>query len=401
MKKIVLIFTILTLLAGGTGLGFYWGQQMPRRIIISDAINRESALAPANFNTFWEAWQKLNNNYLKDEDISPENKTYGAIRGLVGALNDPYSQFFSPEDTKKFQEDVQGNFGGIGAELGMRQNKLLVIAPLKNTPAERAGLKAGDQILQVNSSSTEGVQIDEAVGWIRGPQGTRVKLLMYRDSWEKPKEIEITRGLIRIPTLDWEMKGEVAYIQLYSFNANAENLFYDAVLKMSEAKNVRGIVLDLRNNPGGYLQTAVNLAGWFLPRNTLVVSEVGREGGGASRMRAMGNEALAGIPTVVLINGGSASASEILAGALRDQRKIKLVGEKSFGKGTVQELFDLSDDSSLKITIAHWVLPSGKILEEGGLVPDVEVELKEEDVQAKKDPQLDKALELVGQEISK
>ena len=399
MRKILLFLSVPVVILIVFGLGFQFGQLSPREIVIKDAVNRTDSRVTANFDTFWEAWQAINDKYLKSDTVKPEDKVYGATQGLVSSLGDPYSQFFSPAESRKFEEDVQGNFGGIGAELGIRKERLVVIAPLKNTPAMRAGLIAGDYIVAVNSSSTDGVSIDKAVSWIRGKKGEKVKLTVFRDTWERSKDIEIVRDTIEVPTLDWEMRGDTAYIQLYSFNANATSLFYDAVLGVSQ-KGAKAVVLDLRNNPGGYLQVAVDLAGWFVPKGTLVVSEEGRTGE-PEKLYARGNAALLDTPVVVLINQGSASASEILAGALRDQRKIKLVGEKSFGKGTVQELVNLHDESSMKITIAHWVLPSGKILEDGGLVPDVEVKMTDEDIENKRDPQLEKALEMAKELINK
>ena len=255
-------------------------------------------------------------------------------------------------------------------------------------------------ILSINSTSTEGMNVDEAVRFIRGPKNTQVTLTILREGWDKPKDFKITRDTITVPTLDFTMKGrDIAYVQLYTFNANADYLFYNAVSK-AISNSAKGMILDLRNDPGGYLDVAVDLGGWFFPKNTLVVKEESRNGGG-DELRANGNAALANLPVVVLINGGSASASEILAGALRDNRKIKLIGEKSFGKGTVQQLIPMPDGSTIKLTIAHWVLPSGKILENGGLIPDIEVKMSDDDMKNKKDPQLDKAIEVIKEEIAK
>lgn len=249
----------------------------------------------------------------------------------------------------------------------------------------------------INSSSTEGISVDEAVKWIRGPENTEVKLTILRDDWEKPREFKIVRATIEVPTLDYEVKDGIVQVKLYSFNANADRVFYDAMIN-TIPQGAKGMVLDLRNNPGGYLEVAVQLAGWFLDRGTLVVSEVSRSNS-KEDFKANGNAALAKFPVVVLINQGSASASEILAGALRDQRKIKLVGEQSFGKGTVQQVMPLKDNSSLKITVAHWVLPSGQILEGNGLKPDIEVKITEGDITNKRDPQLEKAIEALKQEM--
>ncbi len=270
---------------------------------------------------------------------------------------------------------------------------------MKDTPASRAGILAGDQILKINSSSTDGITIEKAVSLIRGPEGTEVILTIFREGWSKTKDFKMVRANIVVPTLEVEtVNDHITHLSLHGFNGNAEPLFYQAMLK--ELRNgSRGLILDLRNDPGGFLEVAVNLAGWFLPKGSLVVSEAGTVKP-SQDFRAVGNAMLVNFPVVALVNGGSASAAEILAGALRDVRHIKLVGETSFGKGTVQELQHLRDGSSIKVTVAHWVLPSGQILENGGLKPDVEVKLTDEDIANKKDPQLNKAIEVLKQEIA-
>ncbi len=379
------------LAAGGFWAGWAAGSGHPQVITISGIRNATSTVA--DMDAFWQTWQAIDENHLKAPGISAQDRVTGAIKGLVGSLKDPYSEYFTAPEARKFREDVRGNFGGIGAELGIRKDILTVIAPMKDTPAERAGLKAGDMILKIQATSTQDLSVDEAVSYIRGPVDSTVTLNVFRQGWEKPKDFTLTRAVIQIPTLDFSMKGDIAYVQLYSFNANAGPLFAAAVRK-AQAQGAQGMVLDLRNNPGGYLDVAVDLAGWFLPENSLVVSEESRIAP-KEEFRADGNAALADLPVAVLVNGGSASASEILAGALRDNRGIKLVGETSFGKGTVQDTFPMAGNASLKLTIAHWVLPSGKVLENGGLKPDVEVGLSDQDLENKKDPQLDKALEVV------
>jgi len=404
-KKIVLwVLTALlvaALLGSGFALGFRYGKMFPQTIIVSEVSNTSSGQpTDVSFGTFWQAWDTINKNYLKAGKISAQDKVYGAISGLVDSLKDPYSVFLSPKDNEKFHEDVRGNFGGIGAEIGIKKNQLVVVAPLKDTPSMKAGLKAGDAILSINSSSTEGMTTDDAVKLIRGPEGTQVTLTIMRESWDKPKDFKITRGAITVPTLDFAIKdGNIAYVQLYTFNSNVGYLFYNAVSKAISG-GAKGMILDLRNDPGGYLDVAVDLGGWFFPRNTLIVKEESRNGD-TEELKASGNAVLADFPVVVIINGGSASASEILAGALRDNRGVTLIGEKSFGKGTVQELIPLIGGSTIKLTIAHWVLPSGKILENGGLVPDIEVKMTDDDIKNKKDPQLDKAIEVIKSEIAK
>jgi carboxyl-terminal processing protease len=394
----LVVIAVAALFGSGFLFGFRYGEKFPQTLIIKGVANLEAGKPPpVDFSAFWQAWQLIHENYLNDKEVSDQERVYGAIQGLVRSLNDPHSEFFNPLESKKFEEDIRGDFGGIGIEIDVRKNQLMVIAPLKNTPASRAGLKAGDKILMINSSSTEGISVEQAVKWIRGPENTEVKLLILRDEWEKPQEFKITRATIEVPTLDYEVKDGIVHIKLYSFNANANKVFYDAMIN-TIPQGARGMILDLRNNPGGYLEVAVQLAGWFLERGTLVVSEVSRSEA-KEDFRANGNAALVKFPVVVLINQGAASASEILAGALRDQRKIKLVGEQSFGKGTVQQVLPLKDNSSLKITVAHWVLPSGQILEGNGLKPDIEVKMTEEDLTNKRDPQLDKAIEILKREI--
>ncbi|MBI1838714.1 MAG: S41 family peptidase, partial [Candidatus Colwellbacteria bacterium] len=261
--------------------------------------------------------------------------------------------------------------------------------------------RAKDKILKIDDTVTNDLTVDEAVKLIRGDIGTRVVLNIFRDEWEKSKDIEIIRAKVDVPTVDWSIKdGGVLYLQLYNFNGNTGLVFYKTMMDALSKGGIRGIVLDLRNNPGGYLDIAVDLAGWFLEKGDIVAKE--RFADGQERIfKANGNKALKGIPLVALINGGSASASEILAGALKVNRGIKLIGEKSFGKGTVQELQELKDGSTLKITIANWLLPDNSMIEKIGLTPDVEIKLTDEDFEAKKDPQLDKALEILRAEIAK
>lgn len=407
-KKITSIgLGVAALLVIAGAATFSWGvsvgEKHPKIITVQGVAGIESPEdqnITADFGTFWQVWDYIRTAHLQGGKVNDQSKVYGAIRGLVGSLDDPHSEFFSPENNKKFQEDIRGNFGGIGAEIGIRKNQLVVVAPLKDSPSSRAGLKPADKILKINSTSTADLTVDAAVRLIRGPEGTNVTLTIDRDAWEKPKEITITRATILIPTLDYEMKDDIAYLKLYSFNANTTPLFQKAALEIA-ANNARGMVLDLRNNPGGYLGVALDIAKWFFEDGTLIVKEEGKKEREADNQefKTRGRGILADLPVVVIMNEGSASASEILAGALRDNRKVKLVGEKSFGKGTVQEIMELNDGSSLKLTVAHWVLPSGQVLENEGLKPDIEVKITDEDAENNRDPQLDKALEILRSQI--
>lgn len=390
----IALVAAIALVTSGFWLGWSEGRRSPAAV---DTISPASTTA--DFGTFWEAWDVINNNYLRNPSTTDQGKVQGAIKGLVDSLGDPYSEFFSPQVNQQFQQNITGNFGGIGAQLGMDpQGNLVVIAPLKGTPAERAGLKPEDEIVAIDATSTQGMSVDDAVSVIRGVEGTKVTLSILRTGWTKPQDFTIVRENIQVPNVEFEMKGQVAHITLAEFTQDSNALFYQALVK-ALAANAKGIVLDLRDDPGGYLEVAVNLAGYFLKPGTPIVKEVGRTVP-EQDYAATGDGALADFPMVILINGGSASAAEILAGALHDDRGIKLVGEKSFGKGTVQELESLSDGSAIKLTVAHWVLPSGRILDHDGIKPDYEVSITDDDIKNKRDPQLDKAVEVLNAEIS-
>jgi carboxyl-terminal processing protease len=401
MKKslatISIIISVTILVAGAFFIGFKAGARFPQNIEITEVsgINSESNLS-ADFTVFWQAWDKIKKLHISEEKISTQDKIYGAISGMIASLGDPYSQFFNPEDGKKFEEDVEGRFGGIGAEIGIRKDQLTIISPLKNSPASKSGLKPGDKIIEIDKKSSYDLTIDQAVSVIRGPIGSIVNLLIFRDGWEKPKEFSIKRATVIVPTVELEMIDKIAHLSLYSFNQNTLPLVQEEI-NNALSQNAKGIILDLRNNPGGYLDVSINLAGAFLKKDSIIVKEEARIKEDSRTYKATKDGELKDFPIVILINNGSASASEILAGALHDNRKIKLIGEKTYGKGTVQTLEELKDGSKLKITIAHWVLPSGKILEGDGISPDIEV--KESD-DPEKDLQLDKALEVIKKEIN-
>lgn len=395
---------IIVLFGGGYFFGFVVGQETPKTIMVQGVSNLQGDASQAiDFSVFWQAWDILGREHLKHAEANDQKKVYGAIRGLVQSVGDPYTQYFTPADNTRFKEDVGGSFGGIGAELGMRDEGLTIIAPLKNTPASRAGLKSGDLIIKINSTSTENIQIDEAISFIRGPQNSTVTLSVFRKSWGKTKDFILNREEITLPTLDSEVLDEnILYVHLHSFNALANKKLGETLQETLSQKPIGGIILDLRDNPGGYLEMAVAMANWFLPKGTLVVTEQGLKG--KEEFRAEKEPPLKTIPIVVLINKGSASASEILAGALQAHKRAVLVGEQSYGKGTVQELKPLKDGSAIKMTVAHWVLPGGQILEGNGLKPDYVVTIPEELLNSsssqKIDPQLNKAKEIIKPKIT-
>jgi len=393
-KILVPILIIISLAVGFIG-GSYFQLHKISVPIVGDLINKEVG-QPKNvdFSTFWTAWNLLQSKYVDKSKLNTEDMVYGAIDGMVKAVGDPYTVFFKPKESKEFSEQISGSFSGIGIEIGLRDNVLTVIAPIKNTPAARAGLLAGDKILKINDKSTEGMKIDEAVSLIRGPKGTTVRLTYTREKMPSPTEITITRDVIKVPAVDWKMLNDnTAYIEISIFNGNLDSEFQKTADEIV-ASGANRIILDLRNDPGGLLDSAINIAGYFLDPNKVVTIEKFSDGT-EQPFQTAANGKLKNYPLVVLINKGSASASEILAGALRDNRGVTVVGETSFGKGSVQELAELPQKASLKITIAKWLTPSGTSINENGIKPDIEVKMTEEDTKAGKDPQLDKARELI------
>ncbi len=389
-KKAISIFLISLFLIGGVfTLGLFIG--------ISNGKSQCPVCQPQDldFSLFWEAYGKLKEEFVNPEKFNTQKIIYGAISGMVKSLDDPYTVFFPPEETKRFMEDVQGAFEGVGMEIGTRKGQLQVIAPLEGTPAQKAGLRAGDKIIKVGDTSTSDLTVDEAVNLIRGPKGSEVTLTVFRDAWDESKEIKIVRELIAVSSLKWEMKDDnIAYIRLYHFSEKANSDFRTAAVEIL-ASPAQKIVLDLRNNPGGYLEVAQEIAGWFLKKEQVVVIEDFGEGKEKKEYKSRGNASFSEYPIVILTNQGTASASEILAGALRDNRSTLIIGEKSFGKGSIQELEELREGSSLKITIAKWLTPNGKGLTDVGLEPDIKVEITDEDYKQEKDPQLDKAIEVI------
>ena len=399
-KKYYFIFITIILIATAFITGFYFGKFQQPRITPSDTIiiNRELGQPETvDFSLFWQVLKSLEENYVDKDKIDYKEVLYGAISGMTESLEDPYTVFMKPEKTESFLESVEtgGSFEGVGMEIGIKKGKLTVIAPLENTPAERAGIKAGDKILKIDDISTEDILLEEAVNLIRGKKGTKVVLTISREGLSEPKEITIIRDVIQIPVIKWEeLDNKIAYIKIYHFTGNLPEKFKNVVSETLSHKSEK-IILDLRNNPGGYLETAVDIASWFIPRGELVAIEEFRDQQ-QDFYRSKGYKGIAHLPLVVLINEGSASASEIVAGALRDIRNITLIGEKSFGKGSVQTLKKFQDGSSLKVTVAKWLTPSGVSINEEGLTPDIEVELTDEDFNNDLDPQLEKAIEFLN-----
>ncbi len=347
-----------------------------------------------DFSLFWQVWALLREKYV-DQPISDQDLFYGALQGLVYGLEDPYSTYFTPEMAESFQQELSGSFFGIGAEIGLNADgEIAVIAPLPETPASTAGLVAGDRILAIDGIVTTGMTVNEAVSRIRGEEGTTVVLSILSDGMQEPRDVSITRREIHVDSVKWTVRDDgIGVVTVSMFNEDTFALFAQAADELEKAQ-VKGIVLDLRNNPGGYLDGALDLAGYWIGTSSAVLEEVRGE---RSALDAMGDSRFANISTVVLVNGGSASASEILAGALQDYQKAIIIGEQTFGKGSVQEYEDLADGSAIKITVARWLTPNGRSIDKAGITPDQEVTLTLDDIHAKNDPQFSAALNFLTQ----
>lgn len=368
-KRTVRIVVVVLLISILFGAGVLVGGAMSYRTYNTDGKLESKLLS--------EVQKSLNEKFVfwKASSTLPTDKEleYGMIKGYVDSYKDPYTVFFPPQEAKSFAQNVQGSFGGVGMNVGMKDGSVVVIAPLKDSPAMKAGILAGDTIVAVDGKSMVGLSSEEAVNMIRGEIGTKVTLSIVHPNASAPTTITITRAEIKIPTLDQEKRNGVFVIQLYNFSAESPEIFRNA-LNDFLVSGLKHMVIDLRGNPGGYLDASVAMASYFLDEGKVVVSE--RQGRDETVVNHR-SSGLSGIPrtvkVVVLVDGGSASASEILAGALKDHGIAKIVGEKTFGKGSVQELVNLGDGSSLKVTIAKWFTPNGVNISEHGIEPDVEI----------------------------
>ncbi len=418
-KKVILLVFVLVLIPGVFLAGLFIGSGGKTDIEKATALfNKTPDIKnpTIDFEAFWKVWNILNERYVTSDGPSDQEKVWGAISGLTNSLGDPYTIFFPPEEKKLFESDINGEFTGVGMEIGIRDSILTVIAPLKDTPAFRAGIQSGDQIIRIDGETSADLSIEEAVRLIRGEKGTEVLLTVLRKDESNPLEISIVRDTIAIPTIDVELRtdtgkkvsaekpfgtpsdqSEIYVIRLYNFSANSANQFRES-LRNFVISGKNKLILDLRNNPGGFLESSVDMASWFLPAGKVVVREEirGKEGRVyRSRGYNIFNDNL---KMVILVNSGSASASEILAGALQEHGIATLVGTKTFGKGSVQELIPITEDTALKVTIARWLTPSGTSISEGGLTPDVEVKVTVKDIEKGIDPQLKKAIDILSNE---
>ncbi len=351
---------------------------------------------------FWKAWSALNSKFVGSSTPSGEEKLWGSIQGLTSSYGDPFTVFFPPVESKNFTDEISGSFEGVGMEIGTKDGALSVISPLKGSPAERAGILPADKIIKIDGEDSVKMPVEAAVKRIRGKAGTTIVLTIIHPDSAKPIEVSIVREAIVVPSTKTELRGDgVFVISLYSFSAPSPGEFRSALRQFAES-GANTLLIDLRNNPGGYLEAAVDMGSWFLPVGKPIV----REDFGAKRepeiYRSKGYDVFTEQLTLgILMNGGSASASEILAGALRDHGKAVLLGEKSFGKGSVQELVPITDNTNLKVTIARWLTPSGTSISISGLKPDVEIKLTEENIKTirsgGKDAQLESAVKYLLQ----
>jgi carboxyl-terminal processing protease len=336
-----------------------------------------------------ETYNQLASRY--DGSLDAQTLIDGANTGLVAAAGDKYTTYFNPKDAVEFNNSLSGNIGGgIGAEIGLRNDLITIIRPLKNNPAIKAGLLAGDVVTKINDESTSGWSVEKAVGLIRGEKGTTVKLTILRDG--ATKDYVITRDIINNPSVDSSIVNDVGIITIARFDSETGNLTRAAAQEFKQ-KNVKGIVLDLRGNSGGYVTAAVDVAGLWLDDKVIMTER--KNNVIIDTLKSGSNALLAGIPTVVLVNGGTASASEIVSGALQDYGVAKLVGDVTFGKGSVQEPVQLSNGALLKVTIARWYTPNGKNITEDGITPDESIEMSKDDFNKGIDTQLDAAKKLL------
>ncbi len=396
------VFLVIAVFLGGT----YVGYQIPRKTLnsaqengnknygslLEKEKNPEILFKDVKFGLYWDVWNKIQEQFI-DRPTAEPKLFYGSLVGRVASLGDPYTVFLEPQTASSFTEELSGKFEGIGAEIAIKNNRLTIVSPLPESPAEKAGLKGGDKIYEIDGYSTDNIDLNEAVKRIRGEKGTKVTLKIMRGEELLTKEIE--RDTIKIFSVQFEMKeNKIAYIKITNFNDDTFDRFKEAVNK-ALLENPKGIIIDLRNNPGGYLTQAVDIASYWVENGQVVVIEKFADGN-EKPYTASGNPVLKNYPTMVLVNSGSASGSEILAGALQDYKLAELIGKKTFGKGSVQNLEEFEDGSALKITIARWLTPLGRQIDKNGIEVDEDIELTEEDYNADKDPQLDKALEMLS-----
>jgi carboxyl-terminal processing protease len=394
-KSYATVFLIIVAFFGGWYVGNGRGDAEgggPKSVVNVGTVPSDHK-GDVDFQIFWDLWNEVKASYV-EQPVDEVKLFYGAMRGMMSGLGDPYSDFFDPATAAAFDQELSGSFSGIGVEIGKRNGGLVIIAPLEGSPGEKAGLKAGDLVLTIDKTDALNMSLDEAVSRIRGAEGTSVVLTVLSKNDDEARELSITRQKIEHTGMRWEYLADgIVHVKFSSFDQDTEQLLNQLVREIEQKPDVRGLVIDMRNNPGGFLEMSIEAASEWVEQGVIVRE---RDFTGTERQhQARGRARLAHLPTVVLINEGSASAAEILAGALQDYKLATLVGKTSFGKGSVQKYESLPDGSAYKLTVARWYTPLERAINEVGIKPDIEVELSEEDFNNDKDPQLDKALEIL------
>jgi carboxyl-terminal processing protease len=388
------ILIVLAFMAGSNS-----GEKKARESITINGVS----ITSKQFEPFWKVWDIISEKHVAATTTDSQARIWGAISGLAASQNDPYTVFFPPEESKTFKSDISGNFEGVGMEIAIKDKVLTVVSPLKNSPAEKAGVKAGDKIIKINDVMTSDLTVEKSVKQIRGPRGTSVKIIIIREGVSAPIEKTLIRDVIDIPTIEKEIKSDIYVIRLFSFTSQSPELFRQAIREFLESGKHK-LIIDLRGNPGGYLDAAWDISSWFLPIGKVIVTEDFGGKGENKVYKSKGYDVLnkffgnSPYQVAILVDAGSASASEIMAGALQEHGVAKLVGTKTFGKGSVQELVPITSDTSLKITIARWLTPLGHNLSHDGLAPDYVVEVTQKDIDAKVDAQFNKAVEILRKE---
>ncbi len=381
-------------------IGSAYGEEKGKNKALLQLAPTGVNISNAQLEPFWKVWSILSDKYVEATTTDTQKRIWGAIQGLASSQGDPYTVFFPPEENKLFQGDIAGNFEGVGMEIAIKDKILTVVTPLKNSPADKAGVKSGDKVIKIDGKIVSDLSVEQAVKLIRGASGTKVKITFIREGSSEPLEKSITRGVIDIPTIETDTKADIFIIRLFTFTAQSPELFRGA-LKTFLLSGKSKLIIDLRGNPGGYLDAAWDIGSWFLPTGKVIVTEDFGGKGENKVLRSKGYDVLNkyfgnnNYKVVVLVDGGSASAAEILAGALQEQGVAKLVGLKTFGKGSVQELVDITAGTSLKVTIARWLTPSGHNLSHDGLNPDYVVPVDQKGIENKVDAQLNKAIEIL------
>lgn len=388
------LFIVVAVLSFAVGLeanrlGFLSTNVSKINNVITD--QSEQAKSGVDLSLFWKIWGEMENKYVDENALKTDTMVYGAIKGMVKALDDPYTVFMTPEESVQFNDSLEGTLEGIGAELTVKDNKLTIVSPLRKSPAEKAGLLSGDVIYKIEGKLTRDMSLVDAITKIRGKKGTTVTLTIIRAKLDKPFDVTILRDNVDIESVTEEkLKNGIVYLSVNQFNDKTNDEFgkYISDLILNEPK---GLIIDLRYNGGGYLDIAVQLLSYLLPKDTPAVT-IKERGKADDTLNTNGNPKLLNVPLVVIVNDSSASASEIMAGAIQDEKRGVILGTKTFGKGSVQEVEKFSDGSSLRVTIAKWFTPLGRTINHAGLTPDIFVDITDEDIKNTYDRQKEEAI---------